>query len=179
MRYLNDENFKPCDEDNKKVRTLLLEDAMNLIHRNYHFKAEAIQQIAGIRNDVLVCFDSADIRKFSVGRPALQETELQEIFFRDDKYSNKVIFPDMAVIDIDNPNMVVTSFKKAQNSNDSVLRFFNSSFEKQSIRITLPQGLIRAVKVNAAEVVTEILNIKKNVVHMEVAPAEIVTINFR
>jgi HAD superfamily hydrolase (TIGR01509 family) len=34
-RYLNDKNFTPSIEDDKKVRTLTLKDAMNLIHDNY------------------------------------------------------------------------------------------------------------------------------------------------
>lgn len=35
-QYLGDKNFAPSVEDDKKVRTLTLRDAMNLIHDNYH-----------------------------------------------------------------------------------------------------------------------------------------------
>lgn len=35
--YLNDKNFTPTVEDDKKVRTLTLKDAMTLIHDNYNF----------------------------------------------------------------------------------------------------------------------------------------------
>ena len=35
-RYLNDKTFRPTKEDDKKVRTLILKDAMELIHKNYH-----------------------------------------------------------------------------------------------------------------------------------------------
>ena len=35
-RYLNDKNFRPNIEDDKKVRTLTLKDAMQLIHNNYN-----------------------------------------------------------------------------------------------------------------------------------------------
>ena len=34
-KYFNDEKFMPSTEDDKKVRTLTLKDAMNLIHTNY------------------------------------------------------------------------------------------------------------------------------------------------
>ena len=34
-RYLNDKSFVPSLEDDKKVRTLTLKDAMHLIHKNY------------------------------------------------------------------------------------------------------------------------------------------------
>lgn len=35
-QYLNDKNFTPSVEDDKKVRTLTLKDAMKLIHQNYN-----------------------------------------------------------------------------------------------------------------------------------------------
>ena len=35
-KYLNDKSFSPSEEDDKKVRTLTLKDAMNLIHNNYN-----------------------------------------------------------------------------------------------------------------------------------------------
>ena len=34
--YLNDKTFMPKAEDDKKVRTLMFKDAMELIHKNYH-----------------------------------------------------------------------------------------------------------------------------------------------
>lgn len=34
-RFLNDRSFRPGTEDDKKVRTLILADAMELIHNNY------------------------------------------------------------------------------------------------------------------------------------------------
>ena len=34
-KYLGDPDFVPCEEDDKKVRTLTLKEAMDLIHRNY------------------------------------------------------------------------------------------------------------------------------------------------
>ena len=34
-RYLGDSSFRPTEEDDKKVRTMILPDAMELIHANY------------------------------------------------------------------------------------------------------------------------------------------------
>ena len=36
-KYLNDKNFLPSEEDDFKVRTSTLKDAMDLIHNNYNF----------------------------------------------------------------------------------------------------------------------------------------------
>ena len=35
IKFLDNENFKPEHEDDKKVRTLTLKDAMYLIHKKY------------------------------------------------------------------------------------------------------------------------------------------------
>jgi hypothetical protein len=34
--YLNDKDFRPSKEADKKVRTLMLAEAIRLIHYNYH-----------------------------------------------------------------------------------------------------------------------------------------------
>jgi HAD superfamily hydrolase (TIGR01509 family) len=39
-KYRNDKSFVPSEEDDKKVRTLTLKDAMALIHRNYGLGAD-------------------------------------------------------------------------------------------------------------------------------------------
>ena len=54
-KYLNDKNFVPSAEDDKKVRTLTLKDAMYLIHKNYNLgeKSDEIYQLA---NDLLLDF---------------------------------------------------------------------------------------------------------------------------
>jgi len=45
-QYLNDKNFTPSVEDDKKVRTLTLKDAMKLIHDNYNLGGSAEELLA-------------------------------------------------------------------------------------------------------------------------------------
>ena len=51
-RYLNDKSFLPSLEDNKKVRTLTLKDAMHLIHRNYNL-GESGEELLALANTIL------------------------------------------------------------------------------------------------------------------------------
>ena len=50
--YLNDKNFTPSTEDDKRVRTLTLKDAMQLIHDNYNL-GESGEELLAEANRVL------------------------------------------------------------------------------------------------------------------------------
>ncbi|MBO5231230.1 MAG: HAD family phosphatase [Clostridia bacterium] len=54
-RYLNDKNFTPSIEDDKKVRTLTLKDAMTLIHNNYNL-GESGEELLAEANRIMIDF---------------------------------------------------------------------------------------------------------------------------
>lgn len=54
-KYLNDNNFTPSAEDDKRVRTLTLKDAMFLIHEKYHI-GESGEELLCVANDMMVDF---------------------------------------------------------------------------------------------------------------------------
>ena len=51
-KYLNDKTFAPTKEDDKKVRTLVLSDAMELIHNNYNL-GESGAELLALANSVM------------------------------------------------------------------------------------------------------------------------------
>ena len=51
-RYLNDKSFVPSYEDDKKVRTLTLKDAMHLIHNHYKL-GENGEELLALANDMM------------------------------------------------------------------------------------------------------------------------------
>ena len=51
-RYLNDKSFAPSIEDDKKVRTLTLKDAMHLIHKNYKL-GESGEELLALANAIM------------------------------------------------------------------------------------------------------------------------------
>lgn len=55
QKYLGDKDFKPCGEDDKKVRTLTLKDAMELIHKNYNMGKDG-DELLSIANEGMVQF---------------------------------------------------------------------------------------------------------------------------
>ena len=63
-RYLNDKSFAPSAEDDKKVRTLTLKDAMQLIHNNYHI-GESGEELLAAANQIMYDFyaNSVELKK--------------------------------------------------------------------------------------------------------------------
>jgi HAD superfamily hydrolase (TIGR01509 family) len=51
-QYLDDDNFAPSVEDDKKVRTLTLRDAMKLIHSNYNL-GESGEELLAVANRIM------------------------------------------------------------------------------------------------------------------------------
>ena len=54
-KYLNDKSFTPAAEDDKKVRTMTLTDAMNLIYNNYKL-GESGEELLKCVNDIMINF---------------------------------------------------------------------------------------------------------------------------
>ena len=52
QRYLNDTSFRPSTDDDKKVRTLTLKDAMELIHSRYQI-AESGEELLQLANSIM------------------------------------------------------------------------------------------------------------------------------
>lgn len=60
-KYLNDESFSPSVEDDKKVRTLPLKDAMELIFKNYSI-GESGAELLDFTNQMMIEFYSNSVK---------------------------------------------------------------------------------------------------------------------
>jgi HAD superfamily hydrolase (TIGR01509 family) len=60
-KYLNDKSFTPTAEDDKKVRTLTLKDAMDLIHNNYNI-GESGEKLLQLANSIMIDFYSNNVK---------------------------------------------------------------------------------------------------------------------
>lgn len=54
-KYLNDKSFVPSIDDDKKVRTITLKDAMDLIHNNYNF-GKSGEELLQLANNIMLDF---------------------------------------------------------------------------------------------------------------------------
>lgn len=60
-KYLNNKDFRPTPEDDKKVRTLTLADAMDMIHRTYSLGENGAQLLA-LANSIIADFYQNEVQ---------------------------------------------------------------------------------------------------------------------
>ena len=60
-KYLSDEKFRPSAEDDKKVRTTTLKDAMNIIHSSYGLGKDG-KELLDSANDIIKNFYTYDVK---------------------------------------------------------------------------------------------------------------------
>lgn len=70
-RFLNDKTFAPSPEDDKKVRTLTLKDAMLLIHNNYNI-GESGEELLALANRIIEDFYASSVELKSGVREFLE-----------------------------------------------------------------------------------------------------------
>ena len=73
-RYLHDKSFVPSPEDDKKVRTLTLKDAMHLIHINYNL-GESGEELLALANTIINDFYANSVELKSGVREFLEHCQ--------------------------------------------------------------------------------------------------------
>ncbi|MBQ2988338.1 MAG: HAD family phosphatase [Clostridia bacterium] len=77
-KYLGDSGFVPREEDDKKVRTLTLKDAMALIHRNYGLGASG-GDLLDDANRIMADFYTNEVELKAGARDFLEECRLNRV----------------------------------------------------------------------------------------------------
>ncbi len=77
-RYLGDKNFTPSLDDDKKVRTLPLKEAMTVIHQNYHI-AESGEELARAATEIMINFYSNTVQLKNGVREFLEYLKNQNV----------------------------------------------------------------------------------------------------
>ncbi|MBE6631471.1 MAG: hypothetical protein E7623_02085 [Ruminococcaceae bacterium] len=143
-------------------------------------KESAVSRMNAVRNPVLWVYDSADGRKFFGGRPALQTTDLDGLFFREDEWKGIEIADGASVLRLVGKGITVTAFKREEHGNGHILRVFNTGCDKTNFKIFLPSGTKEAYKTELSEERKDALDIiNENVLELAAEPHEIYTLYFR
>lgn len=114
------------------------------------------------RNPILTMAVPADIHKFTGGRPAVQDTEISELFFKNDKYSDIRVSSE-SVLSCSDKRVLITAFKKAENNDGFIVRLFNTSNLGLNTKVNI-KGEIYASNMN--EQVLERIGSNEVVVNM-------------
>ena len=88
-----------------------------------------------IVNNKPICYcDSVNKKKFVGGTPAVQSSDVREVFIKKDKYESLVLPHKKQIFDISD-EVLVSTLKKAENSDDLILRVYNPWEEEKEISL--------------------------------------------
>ncbi len=138
--------------------------------------ANEAQAAISFLNPPLSYSDSWDVRKYSGGRPCVQDSDLSEIFHRPDPYEKVKLPPGQSLCMVDNPVMVMTAMKLAENGQGFILRLYNVSSRPQNSKISLGTAIRRVEKCRIDETVQQKLEITGSTVMIKAGPKEIITL---
>lgn len=119
----------------------------------------------------VTAFDSADERKFTSGRPCVQDTEVSEIFFRPLPPGTRRLPVEDSFLNIGG-DVVFSAWKRAERRNEIILRLFNPDFSRTGC-VQLDDRY-RYTRCNLAEEAD-----KKISPGQELRPGEILTLKLR
>lgn len=126
---------------------------------------------------ISACFP-ADIKKFSSGRAAVQESDIKEVFYRNDKYCDMNIACSTSFVNVIGEGIVITAIKKSENSEKYIIRIYNSSENASLAKVRFLKEIRNAYEVTMEETLIKEIVLTKNVVELMLDPKRIVTISF-
>jgi len=146
-------------------------------HKGDFLKAQVAQKAQDYLNPLYGYFQPVDIKKFTGGRPFIQETEIAEQFFRDKKYPDIELPVRKQFIQIDGNDIILSCIKKKERGDSIIVRVYNVSKENREFNIEMFKQIKEAYIVNLMEERVSQLNTdNKAIKGIPVKPKEIVTV---
>ncbi len=162
--------------ENQCLRPLRLELAL-YPHLGDAIEARAPLAAKAFQNPLLVHCAPVDTRKFLGGRPALQDANLDEIFYRPTPYSDVCLPETGRAMELLGRGLQVTAWKKAFNSQGYILRFFNAVGEPVQAELRWKDlSVARVWKTDLQEKARQPLTLEGDTVRLTAGPKEIVTL---
>jgi len=122
----------------------------------------------------LVRYDAGDKRRFIGGRPAVQESDIREVFYKPDRWPELKLPSQSSALRIDGGNVQVSAVYHVEGK--LVLRLYNPS-GKEADCIVAPKGkCIAAWYLDGLDQLTGELRVAGNSVVLAIAPKKIVTV---
>lgn len=143
----------------------------------HDMEIKAAFESKAFQNPLMVHCEAADVRKFSGGRPAVQDTSIAELFYRDLPYAQiRMKMKERGII-LDHDALQVTAFKKSYDRKGYVLRFFNMSDSDVETVLQLNSVTVSRVwKTNLRELDRQEMELVNNKVAISAKGKEIVTL---
>lgn len=136
--------------------------------------AELPQMASRFRNPLLVGFMPCDRRKFSGGRTAVQDSALEELFYRPDPYAEVALQNGQPTVAVKGAHIQVSALKQAEDGNGLVLRFWQYGDTEEMVTVTAQGNIYRS---SMSEKQAELLG--KDQITLTVGSKKIVTLRIQ
>ena len=135
-----------------------------------------LRALESYRLSFATCQVPCDPRRAQGGRPFVQDTAIQEYAVRPRPSDRVRLSEPYRGPAISSPLVRLSAWKKAEDRDTSILRFYNTSDRKVNTRITLPAGVRRVWRTNLNERREAKIAVRKNQVSVALRPHEIMTL---
>lgn len=144
---------------------------------NDFYSAEVLRISKEYQVKMLTYYQSVNIKKFIGGRAAVQESFIDETFYRMDAYPQIKLSQVEKFIDLKGDGISMSALKRAENGEGLIIRVYNSLTTKSSFTIKYVNKIKTLSKLNLKEIVIENINFEgKESQKILINPKEIVTI---
>jgi alpha-mannosidase len=92
------------------------------------------------RAPLMVHATNTNAKKFAGGNFAVQDSDVAELFYREDYYTNCNLYSNQSVISVKGEGIIFSALKKAQNGKSYIMRLYNLSSEEKKATIELDKG---------------------------------------
>lgn len=148
--------------ENQCIRIIDLNMAL-YPHKGNEIEAKCPEYMKEFQNKLLAYFQPVDVKKYTGGRPAVQDSEIKEIFFRKDKFSYVTIPKMVKLFDLEGTGVMQSAVKKAEYDDSIILRVVNLSDQDSSFKYSFNADVKKVEVVNLEEKVISEIKVIDNV----------------
>ncbi len=122
--------------DNQCIRTI--EGTLALVPFGGSVDAQDLPNLSlRFRAPLLSFISCCDTKKFTGGRPCVQDSDLTELFYLPDAYPNACIPSNVSAIQVEGEGIMVSALKYAENDEGQILRLYNTTNQPQTVKISV------------------------------------------
>ena len=139
---------------------------------------ESLWALEQYRTPLLPHFHAVDLRRFSGGRPGVQDTEVKEIFYQEPYHPERVLPQSGGLLQVEG-KVLVSAVKRARRGTDMLLRLYSVEEKKVTARIDTAAALLAAFETDLEEEPTRPLPLSRGGLNVEIAPRQILTLRLQ
>jgi alpha-mannosidase len=127
----------------------------------------------------LTHYDAYDMTKFTGGRAPVQSSGVAHRFFREPSYPGLKLSRTTGLLTVHGKHLVLSACKRSEDGKRQLLRLYNASGKKTTLRLERPGGFSSAELLNLEEKPVRKIKLKGQKTEIiNVGPAAIVTVGF-